>query len=130
MTQLTKREQIAAMALQTLMEGLTDQGINPGLIMKALDLPESTYNFVEHYPAYLAKLAVAYTDSLLKHLAETEPVEKEIKGKIESSDSRPMNAEEIADWVYRSTNLSKFDQSLLSRYINDAIQYELNKAKR
>ena len=50
--------------------------------------------------------------------------------KTDTSEMRPMNAEEISDWAKNVSNLSIRDKSLLHRYINDAIQYELNKAKR
>ena len=44
-------------------------------------------------------------------------------------EARPMNADEIEDWVRRC-----FENNLmphkLSYFINEAIQYELNKAKR
>lgn len=50
--------------------------------------------------------------------------------KPEEPEQRPMNAEAIAEWVYDYAGISILHKEPLARYINDAIQYELNKAKR
>lgn len=68
MTQLTKREQIAAMAMQGLLS-------NPDWA-KTMRTPDDWDEYTER----LTGASVEVTDSLLKHLAETEPVEKEMKG--------------------------------------------------
>lgn len=44
-------------------------------------------------------------------------------------ETRPMNAEEIEDWVRRSL-CTGFDPNKLTHHINALVQYELNKAKR
>lgn len=151
MTQLTKREQIALEMFLERHSVRTDESCQ-----------------------FLIEASVEMADRFLKHLAETEPVEKEMKGneadayieslhkfKLEkpkqpeyprpsvpsiyetkivdkvmnpenadSPDSRPMNAEEIAEWVYENTTLSDSENILLKGFINALVQYEVNKAKR
>lgn len=48
---------------------------------------------------------------------------------LDLPETRPMNAEEIEDWVRRSL-CTGFDPNKLTRHINALVQYELNKAKR
>ena len=48
---------------------------------------------------------------------------------VDLPETRPMNAEEIEDWVRRSL-CTGFDPNKLTRHINALVQYELNKAKR
>lgn len=49
--------------------------------------------------------------------------------KPEQPETRPMNADEIAEWVRRCI-ISNIIPSQLTQHINALVQYELNKAKR
>lgn len=49
--------------------------------------------------------------------------------KDEQPEPRPMNADEIEDWVRRSL-CTGFNPNKLTEHINALVQYELNKAKR
>ena len=49
--------------------------------------------------------------------------------KTEQPEARPMNADEIEDWVRRSL-CTGFNPNKLTEHINALVQYELNKAQR
>lgn len=42
----------------------------------------------------------------------------------------PMKAEDIAEWIYKNTGTSIMYKKTIAKYINDLIEYEVNKAKK
>jgi hypothetical protein len=72
-TGLTKRELIAAMAMQGLVsnhEAETLSGVTAGDAAVYLGMLPKEYNPVRDYPMVVAKSAVAYADALLAELAK------------------------------------------------------------
>ena len=133
MTQLTKREQIAF-----------------ALFLEQYKSDNNGYSVDE-----MIRKSVFIADAFLKHLSETEPMKKEMKGndiddyleslhkfKLEkpkqpeeyprssdSPDSRPMNAEEIAEWVCRVSGMGYQDGAILIESIKLHAEHEVNKEK-
>ncbi len=65
---LTKREYFSALSMQGILAG-GDEGSTITSILEALGLNKDTkYTYMEHYPAYIAKLSINYADELLKQL--------------------------------------------------------------
>ena len=66
---LTKREHFAAMAMQAILSNPSESGVPSTYILEQIGLPkETTYIFTEHYPKYIAKISIGYSDELLKQL--------------------------------------------------------------
>lgn len=66
---LTKREEFARSAMQAILSNTDGSHTPTTFILEYLELPTSTtYQFAEHYPKYIAKLAILYADELLKQL--------------------------------------------------------------
>jgi hypothetical protein len=66
---LTKREEFARSAMQGLLMEPNTGGISTKHILKILGLSEDTeYDYLTHYPKYLAKLSIIYADELLNQL--------------------------------------------------------------
>lgn len=68
---LTKREWLAGLAMQGIMADAENATLSDGTARGAgqyLCLNEGEYNFTEHYPALVAKSAVAYADALIAQL--------------------------------------------------------------
>lgn len=67
---LTNREQFAGMAMQAILGGSSENDITAAFVLKEIGLETSTtYSFKEHYPRYIAKLSVRFSDALLAELS-------------------------------------------------------------
>lgn len=68
---LTKREHFTAMAMQGFLSNPTEGDVDIVFVLKTLGLPENTkYDFLEHYPKYVALISSRYADALLKQLEQ------------------------------------------------------------
>lgn len=66
---LTKREYFAARAMQGLLMEPNQGSVSTKHVLKILGIDENTeYDYLVHYPQYLAKLSIVYADELLKQL--------------------------------------------------------------
>jgi hypothetical protein len=68
---LTKREELAARAMQGLLSNPAEVSVSVLHILKVLGLPEDTkYSNLEHWPKYIAALSFQHADALLNFLED------------------------------------------------------------
>jgi hypothetical protein len=66
---LTKREYFAGLAMQGLLMEPNQGDISTKHVLKIIGISEDTeYDYLIHYPKYLAKLSIIYADELLNQL--------------------------------------------------------------
>ena len=68
-TGLTKREEFARSAMQGLLMEPNQGDISTKHVLKIIGISEDTeYDYLIHYPKYLAKFSIRYADELLNQL--------------------------------------------------------------
>ncbi len=117
MTQLTKREQIAAMILQ-------------GWVSSP------SFSVIKHTPtewieqrSSMALGAIEIADSLLKHLEETEPDLKPKEEEKVAIEIDPISTDDIVHWIVQNVGLSYKHRTDIAKKINQLVSYKVNKAK-
>jgi len=70
---LTKREYLAAKAMQGFISDPSMSDFTPTHIKETIGVDnEEKYNYMVHYPKYIALLAVAFADALIEQLNKSE----------------------------------------------------------
>ena len=68
---LTKREYFAAQAMNGFLSNSNESDVTRSFVLEFLELPKDTpFSIKDHFPQYVAKMAVSFADALGKELSK------------------------------------------------------------